>query len=312
MDISKFWVVAVISNPVRYKIRYRLYNHFEKQIKEAGANLLTVEMAFGDRPYEITTRENPNNVQLRSFFELWHKENMINIGISRLPHDWEYVAWIDADVLFQRPDWVSECVHQLQHYMVIQMFSEAIDLGPTYEVLDRHKGFVKSYIDNDFRLPPSLNDCYYPFKNNWHPGYAWAARREAIEHLGGLIDWSILGAGDAHMAWALVGDALRFIPAGMSNRYKRKVATWQQRSMKFIQKDIGYMPGTINHYWHGKKKDRKYAERWKILTENNFDPDLDLKRDPQGLWQLTDHNWRLRDEIRMYFRARNEDSIDVC
>jgi hypothetical protein len=42
-----------------------------------------------------------------------------------------------------------------------------------------------------------------------------------------------------------------------------------------------------------------------------IDPDLDLKRDWQGLWQLTDHNPELRDGLRAYARLRDEDSPDT-
>jgi hypothetical protein len=37
----------------------------------------------------------------------------------------------------------------------------------------------------------------------------------------------------------------------------------------------------------------------------------DLKRDWQGLWQLTDPKVRLRDELRAYFRSRDEDSTEI-
>jgi hypothetical protein len=37
----------------------------------------------------------------------------------------------------------------------------------------------------------------------------------------------------------------------------------------------------------------------------------DIKRDWQGLWQLTDRKIRLRDELRAYFRSRDEDSTGV-
>lgn len=311
MDISKLWVVAVVSNPVRYQTRYKLFKAFEKHMQDSGVNLLIVEQAFGVRPFEITKPNNKNHVRIRTFHELWHKENMINIGMNRIPDpDWEYMAWIDADIMFNRPDWAIECVHQLQHYMVIQMFSEAIDLGPDYQVLDRHQGFVKSYIENDMYPNTPQKKGYYYFKNQWHPGYAWAARREALEELGGLIDWAILGAGDHHMAMALIGEAEKNLPKGLHERYVKKVLMWQDRAIRLLNRDIGYMPGTISHFFHGKKKNRKYTERWKILVNNGFDPDSDLKRDTCGLWQLTGNNWRLRDEIRLYFKSRNED--DPC
>jgi len=57
--------------------------------------------------------------------------------------------------------------------------------------------------------------------------------------------------------------------------------------------------------------DRHYSDRWKILVDNKYNPESDLKRDAQGLYSLTDRSPGLRDGIRTYFRSRNEDSIDL-
>jgi len=141
---DKLYVIAVVSNPVRYHSRYRLYRAFEKHVADAGAILLTVEMAFGGRPFEVTQAGNPLHVQLRSDFELWHKENLINIGISRLPVEAQYIAWIDADVTFARPDWAQETIQQLQHYAVVQMFSQSTDLGPNHEPFENAIGWIES------------------------------------------------------------------------------------------------------------------------------------------------------------------------
>lgn len=308
-------VITVISNPVRYRSRYELYRQFELAMKiTPNVVFWTVEMAFGDRPFELTEPNDPLDIRLRAWTELWHKENMINIGISRLPEDWEYVAWIDADIMFTRHDWASETIHQLQHFMVVQMFQNAVDLGPDGRLIQSHQGFCYAYTKDGYNFPNKLKrDGYgYPLRGAYaHPGYAWAARREAIDNLGGLIDWAILGSADYHMATALVGQVEKSIPTYTSDRYRKKLHVWQDRAERFIQRDIGYTPGTIVHYWHGKKRDRQYADRWKIIRDNGYDPDLDLKRDYQGLFQLTDRSQKLRDQLRSYFRARNEDSIDI-
>jgi len=304
--IDKLWVVAVISNPQRYKSRYALYEKFKQSIENAGANLLTVELAFGNRPFEVTEENHPNHVQVRTDSELWHKEQLINIGISRLPSDWEYVAWIDADVEFCRPDWPSEIVHQLQHYDVVQCFQTAIDLGPDGEVINTFDGFAYSWATG--KPGPYSKGGSGP---HWHPGFAWAATRKAINGLGGLMDFAVLGAADHHMAWAFLGKVIERSPKNVSEAYKKHLLIWQERAKNHIRENVGYVPGTIFHHFHGKKKDRKYIERWDILLRHNYDPELDLKRDWQGLWQFTHAGLRLRNDIRNYFKQRNEDSIDL-
>ena len=286
-------------------------------MKDSGVRLTTVEVQQGDRPFMVADgSHNVNYVKMRTFDELWVKENMINIGISRLPSDWEYVAWIDADIMFTRPDWAEEVVHQLQHYMVVQCFESCVDLGPSQEPLQIHQSFMSEYIKNGCRPPvgPGHYGSYSPEKNFWHPGFAWAARREAIDHVGGMIDFAILGSGDHHMAMGLIGCIEKSAPASLGNKYKNELLIWQERAEQHLKRDVGFVGGTIVHKWHGKKKNRKYVERWDILKKWDYDPDDDLKRDWQGLLQLevlTPRQRSMRDDIRAYFRQRNEDSIDL-
>lgn len=319
-------VVTAISNPQRFYSRYKLYQAFEKMCADAGAVLHTVELALRDRHHEITQYDNPRHLQLRSPAELWHKENLLNIGISRLPADWQYVAWIDADVQFARPDWVVETIHQLQHYKVVQMFSHAQDvspvhdLGPGQQLARPHQSFLYSFVSgediegwrpvNRGKTAGASGYGAGPKWWLWHTGYAWAARRSAISDLGGLGDCAPLGSADHHMAAALIGRVDETIHGQMHPNYKKYWERWQERALKFVNRNVGYVPGLLLHYWHGAKKNRGYVDRWKVLTNNHFDPELDLKYDPQGILQLTDRNWKLRNQIQEYFRQRNEDSID--
>lgn len=310
-------VVAVISNPVRYRSRYDLYRQFERMVLDAGARLTTVELAYGDRPFEIVGHD-PRTAYhgLRTKHELWHKENLINLGISRLPHDWSRVAWIDADVQFSRSDWVQETLQQLEHYAVVQMWSHAQDLGPNHEPLQLHTSFAWDYLEGRCG---GLPDPYAPKPkdpvNHWHPGYAWAATREALEGLGQLIQFAILGAGDNHMARALVGRVEEGLHPQIGRVYRERLLRWQHRADRHIRRNLGAVPGTLLHYHHGPKVARGYWSRWKILVSTNFNPDTDIERDWQGVLHLTndhtDRGRRLRDGIRRYFRSRNEDSEAV-
>ena len=125
----------MLENPLRWRARYRNYWMFQRQIETSGAILYTCEIAFGGRDFEITEPNNPRHLQLRASSELWRKENALNLLGQRLPPEAKYLAWIDADVQFARPDWAQETLHLLQHYDVIQMFSHIQNIGPSYEPL---------------------------------------------------------------------------------------------------------------------------------------------------------------------------------
>jgi hypothetical protein len=327
--LQELVVIAVISNPVRYRSRYELYKKFERSMREANALMLTVELGFGERQFKVTERDNPMHVQVRSEDELWHKENLINIGInyaSQVLPDWKYIAWIDADVQpmtgSARP-WLEETVEQLQHYHVVQMFETAFDLDPDGKVMGQgQQSFMSRYIQSGYQLPKrggfwSGSEGYYD-KEFGHPGFAWAMTRYAADNLssplgGPLIDFAILGAGDRHMCLGLVG-CIEQSFEHLNKEYRHALLQWQVRAERWVKRDVGYVKGSIYHFWHGRKKDRGYSDRWAILKKNSFDPLLDLTRDAQGLYKL--ETWdqrqiRLRDEIRTYMRSRKEDSIDV-
>lgn len=319
------YVITPVFNPQRYRARWKHYKNFEKYVLDSGAHLVTIEATFGAREDSIIDQVHENHIviHVRTSQEIWLKENMINVAIQRLPANWKYVAWIDSDLAFVRPDWVGETIQQLQHYKVVQMFSEAYDMNYDWEMFQHHKSFMWCYKHEDpeagipnqlGKIPGKPKEHYIVQtpgqKGYWHPGYAWAARREAVDDLGGLIDWGILGGGDTFMAYALIG-ALnqRTMPNSLGKVGVDMLTQWQERAERYIRRNVGYVKGAITHHWHGSKKDRAYYDRGTILTTASYDPMSDLYRDSQGLYQINPENIKLRDGARTYFQQRNEDGI---
>ena len=292
-------VVTAIANPIRWESRIRLYREFERHMLESGVHLTTVECAYGDRPFELAGDPRVNHVAVRARSLVWTKENLLNIGISRLPQDWKYVAWIDADIAFRRAGWAAETVHALQQYDVVQPWTDCYDLGPRDEHLQAHRSFCKQWMDQQ-----PVGPGPYRFA---HPGYAWAATRGALEHLGGLVETAALGAADHHMALALAGKMEQSLPGGIEPGYVRPIALWQARATAHIAGNIGCIPGTIEHSWHGAKTRRRYVDRWQVLVRHRFDPFTDLKRNIWGVFELAGNKPGLRRDIDAYMRGRDED-----
>ena len=310
--MSQLQVITTISNPARYESRYRLYRDFCVRMKSCGASLYTIELAAEDQEFSVTESTNPFHFQLRSSHELWYKENLVNIAIGRLPSDWQYVAWVDADVSFARPDWVDETIRMLQQHAFVQMFSHVVDLGPRFEPLRLDEGFAFRYArDRDQRLPGQGKVDPVTKSEIGQPGYAWAARRDELTSVGGLIDWSIMGSNDYYMALALIGQVEPASTGMPDSNYAAMLLQWQHKCEQHVHRDIGYVGTTLLHYWHGNRKHRGYETRWRILADHQFDPAIDLRKDTVGLLNLTDANPGLRDDIRSYFRARREDDVDT-
>ena len=128
--LGKLHVVTAFANPVRWVSRLAAHQAFEQHMLDSGVHLTTVECAYGERPFELPDHPHINRVRVRAKTLVWNKENLINIGISRLPADWKHVAWVDGDVEFRKDNWALETLHALQQYDVVQPWSDAYDLGP--------------------------------------------------------------------------------------------------------------------------------------------------------------------------------------
>lgn len=314
---APLYVVTPIYNPRRWRSRWKLYEDFAVRVEHAGAVLYTIEVAFGDRRHVIASADNPRHIQLRTSYELWLKERLINLAVQRLPSDWKYVAWVDADVQFARPDWANETIHQLQHYPFVQMWSHYQDLTADYRPLHTSDSFAYRYVNG--LEQPTLRDGDFDYYGYYGatsgqkvypgaPGLAWACTRQAFDTVGGLLDTCILGAGDWYMAHALVGRLnemsmrSKFTPA-----YKAAMLEWAERAQA-LKHNIGYVEGLAQHYWHGPKAKRGYKTRDQILVDHEYNPQRHLKPDWQGLWQLDADALGLRDDIRRYFTNRDEDA----
>lgn len=304
-------VVTVISNTERYHSRYRLAREFIERMRcTPNVQLHVVEAAFGDRAHEVTEGRDEGiveggDLQLRVNTNAWIKENMINLGVKHLlPRDWKYLAWVDADVFFRDPLWARETIHQLQHFSVVQPWSDCADLGPRGNISRHFKSFGAQH---QKRKPKQMHPSQ-PYEYA-HSGFAWACRRDFWEAVGGLMDFPILGSADHHMAFAMIGEVKNTIHKGMSPAFFRKCLEWQKRAVHVTHKEVGFVQGRIEHMFHGPKARRYYRERWQIVIAHAFDPDFDLTYDEAGVLQLIGKP-AFEQAIRMYNRSRFEDSIE--
>lgn len=311
-------VAVVYSNPLRWRTRRQLFNDFRRHIDGLpNIKLYVGELAYGERPFEVTREDHPLDFQWRTRHELWHKENLLNLVIQRFDEDWKYGAYMDGDFTFNRHDLGLETIHQLQHYDWVQMFSTYTDIGYNHEPVRHMPSFAQLFVSG--QLTDDLRQKVYkgtPYSTGGTIGVgatggAWAFRREALEKCGGLLDTCILGSGDWHMAFGLAStpdlhpQTAELTSCGKA--YGDSIKVWQKRAEKATKQNIGVVNCYAVHHYHGEKSKRGYEWRWKILRDNDFNPATDIYRDAQGVYQLTPEKPRLRDDIRRYFRSRDED-----
>jgi hypothetical protein len=307
-------IVTCIANPLLWKSRVALAERaIEAWLLDQKVHVTLVECAYGNREYQLeylALEDRVTYIPVRAKTLLWSKENLMNIGINRLPHNATYVATIDADVIWRGSDWANATMNALDIYPVIQPWQYCFDLGPNNQHNGLHNSFAFLYKEGKHVLPrfndktlQLTNDPYtYP-----HPGYAWAWTRDFLECAGGLFEWGGVGSGDHHMALSLLKHAHMSIPKQANQTYIDLLVEWQERVQKFNGLKIGYVKDTIEHMFHGRKEDRGYNSRWGMFLKYKFDPLRDTKRNTYGVLEFAGNKPELEREWEQYLNARNED-----
>lgn len=314
-------VFTARSNPLGWRRPHEHYQNFAAHMLDCGVYLHVIECAYGEEPF--TCHELPEDrhrherfkhVGVRATTRGWNKENLLNIGIRRAPEA-KYIAWVDADILFRgntadwSANWAAKTVRALQHYAVVQPWSDCLDLGPQDEIIAHHKSFCWQHFHKHPVVPQSPKFWHgdggpyaYP-----HSGYAWAMTRPTYDALGGLFEVGGMGSGDHHMALALVGHADASMPSGTHPRYREHVKRWEHRALHHVNHNIGVVKGTIEHAFHGRKGDRGYLSRWGMFVHHQFNPDEDLKRNAFDVLEFATNKPPLRHDFDLYLHSRNED-----
>lgn len=291
------YVILPYFNFCGFKSRRRLFIDFVERNKDVKGVRFVVSEVIGPAP--LPKLSVWKHIKTRTRCQVWLKESIINMASTHLPSDWKYVSWIDADILFLNQNWVQDTKDSLSYYDIVQLFQTAVNMGPRGEAMKTDKSF--GYMHSRSGTPYTPSDKY----GFWHPGYAWACTRGAWNKMGCLLDWAILGSADRHMALAMIGQAENSCPGNVHANYKNMLVEFQK---KCVGLKLGNIDGTILHEWHGRIEDRKYKERWDILTKHQFDPNNDLCLTKDGIIQLVDNGVRMQSDLSSYFLGRKEDS----
>ncbi len=295
---AELWVITTYYNPCGFKSRRATYDTFMETMRLSHINVVTVECAFGDEPFELPA--SPSIIKIRSQSLFWQKERLINIGAAYLPDSCKYVAWIDCDIVFQNPNWARETCDLLSDSCtVVQLFESCTRLEQGNR-MPLCVADVVSFAKVTGQDMTTL-DCGR-YDKHGHTGYAWAMRREIFDTVG-LYEYAVSGSADHFMAHAVynhygfcVENALKHDPIQIAH-----VKRWGNAFYALAQGKLGVVNGHVLHLWHGSQDRRDYFRRMWVITELGFNPDTDLIDWPGRPLEWHDDVLRNKSALAAYF-----------
>lgn len=293
--------IACHFNPAGYSLPVANFGLFWGGMKNQGVPLYLAELAYQDAPFLLA--ESDQTLRLRSSQVLWQKEALLNAVEKIVPAQFTKLAFVDADILFHDDEWLSKASTALESQPLIQLFRRAI-------LTDRdgnHTG-VKSSVG----FASSRND---PRRREWqyfHPGFAWAARRELWTRYGGLYSRSIIGQGDTALALAAMDSLSPENPhlKPLNPAVLASLTAWGKPIAEWTGGKIGCLSGDIMHLYHGGAENRNYAGR--LAAIRTLEPETDLELTPGGILAWTPAAQRSKSAmiraVKDYFWSRQEDN----
>jgi hypothetical protein len=324
-ETNPLWVVTSYYNPAGYRRRLSNFQAFRRNLK---APLVVVELAK-EGEHQLRHEHGDKVIQLTGDSHIWQKERLLNIAIASLPRYVKYVAWIDCDVAFERNDWVEQAISKLEkNGGVLQLFETVIHCPKDYDP-NGDKSFLSVNTKDLFseisgasiaaqgkyKVPENtfareLADQNVAITDNSaeSPGHGWAARVSDLRKVG-IYDANIIGGGDSIFFHCATGTLDSFLKERYcSSFHESHIRTWkEQADAAGLFDKITFLEGKLFHFWHGKFTDRHYRLRHKIPFDANFDPQSDIKLASNQTWQWTNPEGNLAQQVRNYFKSRQED-----
>jgi len=205
----------------------------------------------------------------------------------RIPESFTKLAFIDADILFDSPDWYRKTSELLETHDVVQPFSKANWLDLTYRSV-----FLT--------MKPAMMSQGVKYDTGFHAGFAWAFRREWYRQVG-FYDYALIGAGDAisFSCWLK-----KTLPEFLLKQ--SLVESYSELNMCPSPRITYLQDSVISHLFHGSIKNRQYENRGSLISGNDDIRNL-IYENTDGVYEWK--NPSVNDKFLTYFKNRNDDGV---
>lgn len=303
---SPLWAITAYFNPARYQRRRRNFDIFRRNLE---IPLVAVELAFG-AAFELEPGDAEILVQVRGGDVLWQKERLLSIAFRHVPKECPNIVWMDCDTILHTPSFVEQVVATLEKYVLVQPFHQVRHLAKNGSDGARPEanppGFTElglaHAVETSGNLAENLTAAHAVSK-----GMVWAARRELLERHD-FYDVCVVGGGPLAMAAAAYGQFDLVMDHMQMNEGQRShFLAWAESYFLSVRGNVGCIPATISHLWHGARDDRGYRTRYTGLRPYAFDPVCDLSLTTENVWQWGSAKPSLHEYVKRYFLSRRED-----
>jgi hypothetical protein len=311
---SEAVVISCFYNPQNSAYRLKAFDTWYESIKHLNHRI--IECVIGDTQPQLGKYNDPNITVVYTENLLWHKETLLNKIVSKLPKQFKYVFWVDADVIFTNLDWLIDGVETLKTNYIIQPFEfcahlnkdeikpknymvfinqcKDVSRGITTTKPTVWRSFSANYVDRNF------THCHNSKNYNvhGHVGFAWGSKREVLDAVP-LYDRALIGGADHIIAHASTGEIGHVCITKSFTDVIDEVNEWSRRFYSIVRGRVGYVKGNIYHLWHGDIENRQYLKRIQDFTPVTKQI---TKRDDNGLYVTDDgsnHQY-----IQDYFHVR--------
>lgn len=308
-------IISCFYNPKNNPERVKAFNRFYESIQ--GCNYRIIECVINGQERQTPTNDKNISV-IYTDSNLWHKEQLLNTIIKKLPTKFKYVFWLDADILMSNKNWIVEASNLLKDDTnLVQLFKYCIHLNKDEELPKEKLSYIygrqtincpnnnrrvwKSYAYNyKYRFD---NNNYYStnYDTRGHVGFAWGARLETLREIY-LYDKALIGGADGIMAYAGTNQLMSKELANTREMFKdnlKYINTWSELWYKIIKGKVSYIENDLYHIWHGDIKNREYYKRIKEFSSHINEI---KEKDENGLY--ISKNPKHNDYINNYYNRR--------
>lgn len=275
---------------------------YDKMHKDELYDLYVIE-AYQDNSIYRVNKNCHNITSIKSTQIFWQKEQLLNIGLNKIKNKYDFVGWVDADIVPVNPNWFDKLKSTLNENKIVQICS----------TMKKHKNHFGDYaLDCSMsyfisRNEHSLYDILLYRKGE--PGYGYIYPSKLFKDTNKpLYDKAVFGSGDFlnFIGYLEFKEFTQFISDDRFfkelDEFKKDFIKWRHTTKKVasieplsVEFEIGY---------HGNFINRQYSSREHLLRASKYNPSCDLE-ETKTLYKIK--NQKLLELLRNYFYSRKED-----